>query len=198
MKHAKVNELAGEFLGLCRTVFSSDAHQRQGQERHGVRVSFADTTDPASVRRALRPETRLVLVETPTNPLLRVADLRQLAEITRQVVAARRVDAAGLDELDRDVGPDVLEHLEAADEVEVVVDLRERVVVLGHGPIEVPVADGGGPVRHVAERIGGVGDGFSGVFRNPRVARQRAALTPSVLARYSLFLPADLRTPETR
>jgi cystathionine beta-lyase len=47
----------------------------------GVRVRHVDTTDPAAVKAAISPETRLLLVETPTNPLLRIADLTRLAEI---------------------------------------------------------------------------------------------------------------------
>jgi cystathionine beta-lyase len=47
----------------------------------GLRVRHVDTTDPAAVEAAVSPETRLLLVETPTNPLLRIADLARLAEI---------------------------------------------------------------------------------------------------------------------
>ncbi len=47
----------------------------------GLRVRHVDTTDPAAVAAAVSPETRLLLVETPTNPLLRIADLARLAEI---------------------------------------------------------------------------------------------------------------------
>ncbi|HEY0554850.1 MAG TPA: PLP-dependent aspartate aminotransferase family protein [Thermoanaerobaculia bacterium] len=46
----------------------------------GVRVRHVDTTDPAAVEAAISPATRLLLVETPTNPLLRIADLARLAE----------------------------------------------------------------------------------------------------------------------
>ena len=56
----------------------------------GVRVRHVDTTDPAAVAAAISPATRLLLVETPTNPLLRIADLARLAEI-----AHRRRRAAG-------------------------------------------------------------------------------------------------------
>jgi len=51
--------------------------------RHGISVSYVDTTDPEAVRAALQPNTRLLLVETPTNPLQRICDLRALAQITR-------------------------------------------------------------------------------------------------------------------
>lgn len=49
-------------------------------ERHGVDVRHVDPGDPDRVAKALTPRTRLVLVESPTNPLLKVCDLRRLAE----------------------------------------------------------------------------------------------------------------------
>ncbi|VTU24996.1 Cystathionine beta-lyase [Variovorax sp. PBS-H4] len=50
----------------------------------GHRFSFVDLTDPARLREALTPETRMVWVETPTNPLLRLADLHAIATICRE------------------------------------------------------------------------------------------------------------------
>jgi cystathionine gamma-lyase len=50
----------------------------------GLTVSYVDLTSPDFLRAALRPETRMVLVETPTNPLLRLVDLADVAEICRQ------------------------------------------------------------------------------------------------------------------
>ncbi len=49
--------------------------------RFSLDFTFADTTDPESVADALTPSTRLVWLETPTNPLLRVTDIRAMAEI---------------------------------------------------------------------------------------------------------------------
>jgi len=49
--------------------------------RFGLDFTFADTTDPESVAEALTPSTRLVWLETPTNPLLSVTDIRAVAEI---------------------------------------------------------------------------------------------------------------------
>jgi cystathionine gamma-synthase len=49
--------------------------------RFNLDFTFADTTDPESVAEALTPSTRLVWLETPTNPLLRVTDIRAVAEI---------------------------------------------------------------------------------------------------------------------
>ena len=50
--------------------------------RFGVDVTFADTSDPASIRSVLRPETRLVFTETPANPTLKVTDLAAVSEMT--------------------------------------------------------------------------------------------------------------------
>jgi cystathionine beta-lyase/cystathionine gamma-synthase len=47
----------------------------------GHRFSFVDLRDPAKLVAALTPQTKLVWVETPTNPLLRLADLGAIAEI---------------------------------------------------------------------------------------------------------------------
>jgi len=49
--------------------------------RFGVTGTFVDTSDPENVRKALRPETKLVYVETPSNPAMQVTDLRAVAEI---------------------------------------------------------------------------------------------------------------------
>ncbi|WP_052851478.1 cystathionine gamma-synthase [Streptomyces avicenniae] len=61
-------------------------------ERWGVAWSVADTGDPASVRAALRPETKVVWVETPSNPLLGITDIALVAEITRSAGARLVVD----------------------------------------------------------------------------------------------------------
>lgn len=50
----------------------------------GHEVSFVDLTQPAALEAALRPNTRMVWVETPTNPLLKLVDLGAIAQITRR------------------------------------------------------------------------------------------------------------------
>ncbi len=46
---------------------------------YGLAFTFVDASDPAQVERALRPETTLVWLETPTNPLLKIADIAEIA-----------------------------------------------------------------------------------------------------------------------
>jgi cystathionine gamma-lyase len=50
----------------------------------GLEVTYVDLADLAAVEAAIRPQTRLIWVETPTNPLLRLADLEALAELARR------------------------------------------------------------------------------------------------------------------
>jgi cystathionine gamma-synthase len=59
---------------------------------HGVEYTAADLTTAAGLTAALRPSTRLVWVETPTNPLLRIADIAHLSEVTHAAGAIVAVD----------------------------------------------------------------------------------------------------------
>jgi cystathionine beta-lyase/cystathionine gamma-synthase len=61
--------------------------------RFGVEVSLVDTTDLDEVRDALRPGTRLLLVETPGNPLVSISDIEALAALAHGVGARLVVDS---------------------------------------------------------------------------------------------------------
>lgn len=50
----------------------------------GLQVSWVKPDDPGAVEAAIRPDTRMIWVETPTNPLLKLADLRAIAAIARR------------------------------------------------------------------------------------------------------------------
>jgi len=51
---------------------------------YGLQFSYVDTSDARNVERALRPSTRIVYVETPTNPLMSVSDIRAISRICRR------------------------------------------------------------------------------------------------------------------
>jgi cystathionine beta-lyase/cystathionine gamma-synthase len=51
---------------------------------YGIDFSYADLSDPAQAAAGLRPNTRLVWLETPTNPLMKVADVAAVAALARQ------------------------------------------------------------------------------------------------------------------
>ena len=50
----------------------------------GLEVAFVDLSDTAALEAALRPDTRLIWVETPTNPLLKLVDLSAVAAVARR------------------------------------------------------------------------------------------------------------------
>ncbi|PTL18274.1 bifunctional cystathionine gamma-lyase/homocysteine desulfhydrase [Staphylococcus gallinarum] len=52
--------------------------------RYGIDVDFIDTTDITKVEQYIKPETKILYIETPSNPLLRVTDIKKSAELAQQ------------------------------------------------------------------------------------------------------------------
>lgn len=65
---------------------------REFLPRWGGEATLVDMADLEAVRRALRPNTRLLFTESPSNPMMKVADLAALAEIAHRAGAALLVD----------------------------------------------------------------------------------------------------------
>ncbi len=55
---------------------------------YGILFSYVDTTDLEQVRQAIKPTTRLIHIETPTNPLMQITDIRAIADICHERRAA--------------------------------------------------------------------------------------------------------------
>lgn len=74
------NDLYGGTYRLFTTVF----------EPYGIGFSFVDMTKPDLVEQAIKPNTKLIWIETPTNPLLRIIDIRTVAEMAakRNILSA--------------------------------------------------------------------------------------------------------------
>lgn len=60
--------------------------------RYGIEFTYVDTSDPENVRRALRPQTKLVHIETPTNPLMTLTDIQAVAEVCHEQEVEMSVD----------------------------------------------------------------------------------------------------------
>src|ERR1700752_1981793 len=78
-----------------------------------IQVRYARTSDLDSVRNELSPRTKLVLVETPTNPLFRISDIRKLSALTREAGALLAVDNSMLSPIFQrplSLGADVVIH----------------------------------------------------------------------------------------
>lgn len=51
---------------------------------YGLQFTYVDTTDPEAVRSAMTPKTRMLWIETPTNPLLKVTDMEAMVAVARE------------------------------------------------------------------------------------------------------------------
>jgi cystathionine gamma-synthase len=60
--------------------YGTSVQLREIFARWGMQISWVDMTDLSQIESAFQPNTKLVWVETPSNPLLRVVDIRQVAE----------------------------------------------------------------------------------------------------------------------
>ena len=58
--------------------------ERVRRRSAGLDFSFVDLTDPGAFAAAIRPNTKLVWIETPTNPMLKIVDIAAIADIARQ------------------------------------------------------------------------------------------------------------------
>jgi O-succinylhomoserine sulfhydrylase len=84
---------AGEHVVASRSIFGSTVQLFQNiLGRFGIETTFVSPTDPAEWRTAVKSNTRLFFVESPSNPLTEVSDIRALAEIAHEAGAWLAVD----------------------------------------------------------------------------------------------------------
>jgi len=84
---------AGDHVVCSRSVFGSTIGLFAKEfGKFGVETSFVSQTDIAEWRAAIRPTTKLLFAETPTNPLTEVCDIRALADLAHEAGALLTVD----------------------------------------------------------------------------------------------------------
>lgn len=75
----------GDHVVVSRSVYGGTYRLFEGLLRQfGLDFTWVETADLEAVRRAIRPETKMLYVETPTNPVLTLTDLRGAAKIARE------------------------------------------------------------------------------------------------------------------
>lgn len=82
----------GDHVVCSRSVFGSTIKLFQDFAKFGIETTFVSQTDVAQWRDAMRPNTKLLFAETPSNPLTEVCDIRALAEIAHAGGAKLAVD----------------------------------------------------------------------------------------------------------
>ncbi len=84
---------AGEHVVASRAIFGSTVQLFTTiLARFGIETSFVSPTEPAEWQAAVRPNTRLFFLESPSNPLTEVSDIRTLADIAHAAGAVLAVD----------------------------------------------------------------------------------------------------------
>lgn len=83
------------------------------QRSAGLSFSFVDMTDPQALTRAIQPNTRMVWVESPSNPLLKIVDLAAIAKIAKQhqlITCADNTFATPMSQRPLELGFDIVVH----------------------------------------------------------------------------------------
>ncbi|HTT83671.1 MAG TPA: PLP-dependent aspartate aminotransferase family protein [Rhizomicrobium sp.] len=87
--------------------------ERVRRRSAGLSFSFVDMSDPAAIESALSPNTKMIWVETPTNPLLRLADLQAISRLARRkniLAAADNTFASPCVQRPLELGFDIVVH----------------------------------------------------------------------------------------
>ena len=82
----------GDHVVCSQSVFGSTIRLLQDFGKFGIETTFVSQTDVAAWRAAMRPTTKLLFAETPSNPLTEVCDIRALADIAHAHGALLAVD----------------------------------------------------------------------------------------------------------
>lgn len=83
------------------------------QKSNGLDFTFVDTTDPGSVEEVLRPETKMLWIETPTNPMLTLSDITLLSKMAHErgaIVAVDNTFASPYFQQPLSLGADIVVH----------------------------------------------------------------------------------------
>lgn len=82
-------------------------------EKFGIKIKYVDTTDVSNVASAITPDTKLIWLESPTNPTLKISDIEAIAKLSKQCGALLCVDntfASPILQKPLDLGADIVIH----------------------------------------------------------------------------------------
>jgi cystathionine beta-lyase/cystathionine gamma-synthase len=104
----------GDHVLVCDDVYGGTGRLfRRLFAKYNLTFEFIDMTNPKNVEAALKPNTRMIWVETPTNPLLKVIDIAAMATLAKKAKAVLVVDntfASPLFQSPLELGADVVVH----------------------------------------------------------------------------------------
>lgn len=84
---------SGDHVIACQDLYGGTYRMlTKVYQKFGIEVSFADTTDLSNLEKALKPNTKVVWLESPSNPLIKITDLEAAAKIAKKRNALVVVD----------------------------------------------------------------------------------------------------------
>ena len=105
---------SGEHIVALESMYSTTTSLlRHLSENFGVNVTFVDATDPANYEKAVRKETKLFWIETPSNPMLNVSDISAITNISKAngiLSIADNTFATPFNQNPLDLGVDIVMH----------------------------------------------------------------------------------------
>lgn len=76
---------AGDHVVSGETIYGdTSAFLNKGLKKYGVEVEFVDMADPENVRKAMKENTKVVYIETPANPTLKISDIEVISKIAHE------------------------------------------------------------------------------------------------------------------
>lgn len=106
---------AGDHIVAAKTLYGCTfAFLNHGLSRFGVETTFIDTSEPENVRNAMRPNTKVVYLETPANPNMLISDLEAISKIAHEtegcIVVVDNTYSTPYIQRPIDLGADVVVH----------------------------------------------------------------------------------------
>jgi cystathionine gamma-lyase len=136
--------------------------ERVRSKSANLQFTFLDLSDPATLKKAIRANTRMIWVETPSNPLLKLIDLKAVAEFAREnnlIAVADNTFASPWIQHPSDLGFDIVVH-SATKYLNGHSDMVGGVVVVGPGEERKPLADRLGFLQNAVGAVAGPFDSF--------------------------------------
>ena len=136
--------------------------ERVRSKSANLEFTFLDLSDPSVLKKAIRTNTRMVWVETPSNPLLKLIDLQAIGEFTREnklISVADNTFASPWIQHPIDLGFDIVVH-SATKYLNGHSDMVGGVVVVGPGEARLPLADRLAFLQNAVGAVAGPFDSF--------------------------------------
>jgi cystathionine gamma-lyase len=136
--------------------------ERVRRDSAGHRFTYVNLADPQALAAALTPETRLVWVETPTNPMLKLADLAAIAALCRErgiVTVCDNTFASPINQRPLELGIDIVVH-STTKYMNGHSDVIGGVAVVGSAPHHAQLAERLGFIQNAVGAIQGPFDSF--------------------------------------